>query len=172
VSVLNGQCPHCADGYAVPCCIALCCAVLQEASAARARLVCLRSRLGELRGLNADRQQRATELQERLAETEVGRRRYRFLLWQFGRALFNPMVLRPVEGCHASTTRHSKGAEHHSTQTGSSGRLNCAWLKLRCVLRTGNPGVNFICSTRPKEVCGIIGCGLIPFVGVSMSLQG
>lgn len=45
---------------------------LQEASAARARLVCLRSRLSELRGLNADRQQRATELQERVAETEVG----------------------------------------------------------------------------------------------------
>jgi hypothetical protein len=54
---------------AVPCCAVLCC--VQEASAARARLVCLRSRLAELRGLNADRQQRATELQERLAETEV-----------------------------------------------------------------------------------------------------
>jgi hypothetical protein len=53
-------------------CAVPCCAVsLQEASAARARLVCLRNRLAELRGLNADRQQRAAELQERVAETEV-----------------------------------------------------------------------------------------------------
>jgi hypothetical protein len=44
---------------------------VQEATAARARLVCLRSRLAELRCLNADRQQRASELQERVAETEV-----------------------------------------------------------------------------------------------------
>ena len=44
---------------------------MQEAAAARARLVCLRNRLGELRGLNIDRQQRAVELQERVAETEV-----------------------------------------------------------------------------------------------------
>ena len=44
---------------------------MQEAAAARARLVCLRNRLAELRGLNNDRQQRAAELQERVAGTEV-----------------------------------------------------------------------------------------------------
>jgi hypothetical protein len=44
---------------------------MQEAAAARARLVCLRNRLAELRSLNSDRQQRAAELQERVAGTEV-----------------------------------------------------------------------------------------------------
>lgn len=45
--------------------------VLQEAAATRARVACLRRRLEELRALNADRQQRAAALQERVTEAEV-----------------------------------------------------------------------------------------------------
>lgn len=46
--------------------------LLQEAAAARVRLVCLRKRLDELRDLNADRQAHAEGLQERVAQAEVG----------------------------------------------------------------------------------------------------
>lgn len=47
-------------------------AAQQEAAAARARLVCLRNRLSELKALNTDRRSRAQELQAQVQVLKVG----------------------------------------------------------------------------------------------------